>query len=88
MQALITRYVGVTEKRDSFIQVIAERGRRTCPWQDSYDAQENHRRAAETVLRVWKWYGHWVGGGTPDQRGYAFACVPGSYKEGFLKVEL
>lgn len=75
MQAIVTRYHGPTNARGARISATAEAGRIYIPYPHELNATEAHAAAARAFAERWGWAGRWVGGASPDGRGYVFVCV-------------
>ena len=67
MQAIITKYLGCTDKLGSRVKAICEAGRLTMPWDDSLNIEENHHAAAVALAHKLGWdtefYGDLISGG-------------------------
>lgn len=73
-QAIFTRYHGATNLRGSRYSATATGGARVMlPTMFELDSEGNHLRAARALADKLGWKGEMIGGGTRDQRGYAFA---------------
>jgi hypothetical protein len=81
MQAIQTRYIGPTNHRGARIRVFSAGFPRgiTVPWKDELGISDNHRAAVEAFLRRHEWWGVWIGGGMPDQRGDVYVCAGRDY---------
>lgn len=71
-QAITTRYAGPTDSRGSRVIARCQAKRITVPWDHALDAEANHTAAALELARQLGWDGEWLGGGLPDDSGYAF----------------
>lgn len=77
MRAIVTRYAGATDKHGSRIIVSAE-GVRSKSYSlasidyRNKDASDAHAAAAARFAAEHDWPGRLIGGGLPDNRGYAF----------------
>lgn len=78
LQAITTKYLGPTNHRGSRIVARAYARRITVAWDHALDVEENHTRAAMTLVLELGWgpANHWVGGSLPDGTGYAFCRLP------------
>ncbi len=74
-QAITTKYIGATNHRGSRVKATAYAGSVTVSWNDALGVEENHMKAAEALATKWGWFGKWVGGSLPDDRGYCFVGV-------------
>lgn len=76
-QAIITKYLGATNYRGSRVKATAQAGSVTLSWDDAFDVDTNHLRAARTLAMRLKWLDHQnlEGGALPDNTGYAFVLV-------------
>jgi hypothetical protein len=79
MQAIRTRYLGPTNRRDARISVSCEAARIIVPWDDRLDTEENHIAAREVLVRKLGW----------DEKYYApmvTGCFQGDYYHVFGSV--
>jgi hypothetical protein len=83
LQAIVTKYLGPTNVRGSRIKATAAARSLTVHRDDSLGIEENHARAAQQLAELLEWRGKWVMGGTPDGRGYVFACLDGTFGAAF-----
>ena len=74
-QAIITKYHGPTNTRGSRISAACWGGKVSVSYDHGLNATENHEAAAGALIVKMGWSGQWTGGGTPDERGYAFVKV-------------
>lgn len=74
-QAILTRFLGPTDRRASRVKASAEAGSRTIAWDHRLGIEENHARAAEMLALKLGWSGTWHGGGMPGS-GYCFVQMP------------
>ena len=74
-QSISTKYLGPTNFRGARIKASAEAGAMTVSWDHSLDVDENHAKAAKAFADKWGWGGEWIGGASPDRRGYVFVDV-------------
>lgn len=49
MQAIITKYLPVTDRKSSRIKAVCERGSLTVTWDHALDVGENHRAACDAL---------------------------------------
>jgi hypothetical protein len=80
MQAIETKFLGPTNHRGSRIVAKCQAKRITVAWDHSLDVKENHRRAAEALVKALGWddrryYGEWYLGALPGS-GYAYVQAP------------
>ena len=85
MQTIKTKYHGPTDKRGTRIIARASGGydqRHATSivhnYDHIYDAEDNHRLAAEKLLKALRWQGEMIGGSLPDGYIWVFAgkCSP------------
>lgn len=74
-QAIVTKYIGPTNTRGSYIKASASAGNVTFAYDDSLSSNANHAAAAEKLATKFKWRGHWYSGGMPGGHGYVFVCT-------------
>lgn len=73
MKAIVTKYLPCTSTRGSRIKASAEGTKSvTIPYPHELSGQEVHRAAAIELCKRNGWSTELVGGGLPDQTGYAF----------------
>lgn len=78
MKAILTRYLGPTNFKGSRICARAEGVKAVIlPYSHELDSEGNHRAAAEALAAKYGWTGRLIGGGLPDESGYAFVFAPG-----------
>lgn len=70
MQTIETRYHGATNFKGSRVSASCEAGRVTLPWNHGLNVEDNHKAAAERLIRKLAWHGKYAIGAT--QRGYVF----------------
>ena len=80
-KAILTRYLGPTDYRDSRIKAHCDGGSVTISFDYDLDASENHAKAARALIEKLGWDdrpGRWVRGGFPTKcrDSYAFVRVP------------
>lgn len=80
-QAIVTRYHGPTNSRGSRIKATCWGGSITVPYSHSANSETNHARAAQALCEKMGWHRTgWVGGATPDERGWAFVATDARVK--------
>lgn len=83
MQAIVTKYIGPTNVRGSRVKATAQAGSITLHWDDSRNADQNHKAAALALASELQWdYGQWVSGGLPDGT-MVWVCHDGRTDESF-----
>ena len=81
MVAIVTEYRGPTDTRGARIRVQRERCKaKTYPYPHELDQGPAHAHCAQLYAQDsgLTTRGHWIGGGTPDETGYAFVYVGGA----------
>jgi hypothetical protein len=80
-QAIVTRFLGPTDKRDPRVKATAYAGSVTLDWNDSLDIDANHQAAANALADKFDWRNpgngkryEFVGGSLPHD-GYCFVEV-------------
>lgn len=63
-QAIETKFLGPTKTRGSRVKATADAGSVTIGWDYSIDVVDNHRLAAEQLMKKLEWTGNLIGGGT------------------------
>ncbi len=82
MQAIETKELGLDRHNNQRLKASAQAGSVTVVWDDRYDPEENHARAAATLMTKLGWnqpkyYGRLVGGANAKGDGYVFVfCKP------------
>jgi hypothetical protein len=72
-QSISTRYIGPTNTRGSRVKARSSSGLSiTLSWDDTLDSPANHTSAARALAVKLSWCGTWVGGASPDDRGYVY----------------
>ncbi len=71
-QAIVTKFVGPTNRLGSRVIARASAGRMTFHWDHSLGIEDNPARAARLYAQAKEWPGHWHGGGMPDGSGFVF----------------
>lgn len=71
-QAIITKYLGPTDRRGTRVKAIAEAGTITLSWNHALNSQDNHAAAAKALAEKYQWRGEWHAGAIPGNAGYAF----------------
>lgn len=74
-QAITTRWFGPTNSKESRVKATADAGSLTVPWQYDLSVYDNHLAAAMKLARKLEWFGDWVGGGLPGDKGYVFTSA-------------
>lgn len=90
MQAIITKYIPATDTKGSRIKASCERGSIIVPFDDEYNEDAMHRKAALALVNVFinedkarngtplnknVWAGHFASGELPSSLGYAHAFI-------------
>jgi len=76
MKAILTKYLPATNTRGSRVKATAEGVRCiTIPYPYELSGEDVHRAAAAELCKRHGWPTELVGGGLPDQTGYAFCFV-------------
>ncbi len=76
MQAIVTKFIGATNTRGARVKATAQANNMTLAWDYQLHVPENHARAAQALAIKLGWEGAFVGGGTPDDKGYAYVMMP------------
>lgn len=78
MQAIVTKYLGATERRPSRVKASAQAGSIIVNWDDAKDIDGNHYAAALALAHKFGWLADrdMHGGGLPDGTGNAYVLVP------------
>jgi hypothetical protein len=72
-QAIVTKYLGPSSTRPGRIKATAWGGSVTVEYSHECDSEMNHVLAAQALCRKLGWTTKgWLGGGTPDGKGWAF----------------
>lgn len=67
MQAIVTKYYGATNTKPSKIVAKSASGLKvSVSYEHEYNADENHRRAAQALCDKYKWTNALLGGGLSD----------------------
>ncbi len=66
MQAIQTKYLGPTDKRNARIVARAPAKRITVPWDHDLSPEDNHRNAARVLASKLQWFGNWSSGVLAD----------------------
>lgn len=74
-QAILTRYLGPTNRRESRVKATADAGSVTLNWDNALNSETNHARAALALAAKLKWEGAYAGGGMPNNGGYCFVNI-------------
>ena len=75
-QAIITRYLGPTDRRGARVKATAQAGSVTLPWDYALDPSENAKAAAKVLAEKNDWHGTYFGGCLPDGS-YVFVDADG-----------
>jgi hypothetical protein len=67
-QAIVTTYHGPTNHSGARVTAKAWAGRVSVSYDHSLTGEQNHHAAAKALVDKLKWKGHWIEGGSPDQR--------------------
>ena len=86
LQAITTTYIGATNYKGSRVKAKSQAGNVMVSWDHSLDINENHTAAAKALAEKYDWKGEWVGGASPDGRGFVFVRSCAGLIGGF-KVE-
>lgn len=74
MQAIVTKYLGPTNKRGARVKATSASGQSlTIPWRSELDEELNHRIAAENLRDKLQWKGKLVSGELKS--GFVFVFV-------------
>lgn len=76
MQAIITKFYGPTSTRGPRIKARAWAGSVTVAYQHALGVEGSHEAAARALCEKLGWEGKMIGGGMPDDSGYAFVFTP------------
>lgn len=72
-QSIQTRFLPATNHRPARIKATAYAGSVIVSYDHAHDTAENHARAARALAEKFNWTGgEWIGGDTPDGRGFSF----------------
>lgn len=71
-QAIVTKYLPVTNTKPSRVKATAEAGSVILSWDNALNTDQNHAKAANALAEQKGWAGHWRGGALPDHSGYCF----------------
>lgn len=85
-QAIETEYRGPTNHSGSRIIVRAQAGRMIVPWDYALNVEQNHIAAAQAFAKRWDWEGIYVGGARPNDKGYVFTRMSGTYDRYSFRV--
>lgn len=72
LQAIVTKFIGPTDRRGSRVKATASAGCITLSWDHAWNSEQNHARAALALAAKMNWDGKYVGGGMPNDSGYAW----------------
>ena len=92
MQAITTKYIGPTNARGSRVKAKAQAGNVTIGWDSGLGVMDNHKAAAEALIRKLGWdkphYGNkWIGGGLPDGTGEVYINIGFTFPEDELILD-
>lgn len=87
-QAIVTKYLGLTNHRCARVKATAQVGSVTVAWDDDADTDDNHERAAAKLAHQFDWLAsrvvgdkrlgyRLVGGALPDGTGNCYVLVEG-----------
>jgi hypothetical protein len=83
-QSISTRYISPTNTRGSRVKARSSSGLSiTLSWDDTLDSPANHTSAARALAAKLSWCGTWVGGASPDDRGYVYVNDDGDDEDRF-----
>jgi hypothetical protein len=71
-QAIVTKFLPVTNSKPSRVKATAEAGSVILSWDHALNSDGNHAKAAATLANKFGWQGNWRGGAIPDHSGFAF----------------
>lgn len=71
-QAIVTRYLGPTDRRGARVKATAAAGSVTVSWDHALDQAANHAAAAQALAAKFGWGGRWYAGGLPDEAGNVY----------------
>lgn len=76
-QAIVTKYLSPTNRRDVRIKVTAQAGSKTYPWDHENDTEINHENCARAFAAELGWLerNRMVGGHNPDGYGFTFVLI-------------
>jgi len=75
LQAIETKFLGPTNTKGARVKATAQCGSKTIPWDHSKNPEDNHKAAAEALIKAWDWDGVWYIGGSPKGHGCVFVRV-------------
>lgn len=76
-QAIVTKYIGPTDRLGSRVKATASAGTLTLSWDCALNTDDNHANAAKALAEKFKWAGHWYCGGMPAGNGNVFVSTGG-----------
>jgi hypothetical protein len=83
-QAIVTKYLPVTNSRPSRVKATCDAGSVIAEWDHALNIDQNHARAAEKLADKFGWKGAWYQGAMPrGAGGFAFVCVDGRIDAGY-----
>ena len=76
-QAIVTKYLGPTDRRGARVVAYANAGKLTAPWEDAWSIEDNHAYAARMLAERYEWTERYTlaGGALPHDKGYCFILV-------------
>jgi len=78
LQAITTKQLGPTDRRDKRVKATARGGTATVTWDYDLEVAQNHAAAAKALTKKLNWIADYHMGGTPD--GYVFVIADKSSK--------
>lgn len=83
-QAIVTKYIGYSNKFSSRVQAKCAAQTIYVPWDDALGIEANHQAAAFKLATQMKWPGFWYGGALPDGKGNCYVVSPHSGDWAFI----
>jgi hypothetical protein len=74
-QAILTKFIGPSDRRGSRVKATAEAGSVTIDWNHALNPERNHAAAARALALKYGWRAKYHGGGMPQGAPYAYAFV-------------
>jgi hypothetical protein len=77
-QAIVTKFLGPTDRHGARVKATAQAGSVTITWDDALAVDTNHYRAARLLAMKYNWLSngyHLIGGGLPDDSGNVYVLV-------------
>lgn len=85
-QGITTRYLGPTNTKGSRIKAVARKADNwgkemslTDHMNNALNPDANHTRVAQLLATELEWKGVWIGAGKPEDDGYQYAALEGSF---------